>query len=322
GGLVPRGGPNRQGPGDENRSGSPGARQAADRATAAQNNTPRGARELPALNGLPAGPMQAIVSDPHNRKRVYVATADHGVYGIDDIVRLFETGEGRFVHLNAGTPFAAGFIRNLAVDPHNPNILYALCTGTSIEEDPTTTWTGVWKGTRGHDGWTWKRTLELERRLNSDLQVTTIAGKTAVIVAGRPRVAGQQPGARSPDGQVFLSVDEGESWKTVLTRRDALALHPARHITDRTEVEMTGLGAVDRHVFVSVIADEQKNGISYLHGTVDGDDRVTWADFTDNFYYPRAYRTNVVQEEGETWLYVATMGSGAFRRNITGLIRQ
>ncbi len=313
GGAVPRGGPNRQGPGDENRAGAPGARQAATRTPAA---------ELPALNGLPAGPMQAIISDPHDLKRVYVATANHGVYAIDDIVRLFQTGEGRFVQVNAGTPFAAGFIRNLAVDPHNPDILYALCTGTSIEEDPTWTWTGVWKGTRRNSGWTWERTLEIERRLNSDLQVTSVDGKSTVVVAGRPRVAGQQPGTRSPDGQVFLSQDQGETWSTVLTRHDALTLHPARHITDQTELEMTGIGAVGRHLFVSVIADEQKNGVAYLHGTVEADGHVTWSDFTDNFYYPRAYRTNVVQENSETWLYVATMGSGAFRRNITKLMRQ
>ncbi len=317
GGAVPRGGPNRQGPGDENRAGAPGARR-----TPAPDDATGPASELPALNGLPAGPMQAIVSDPHDPKRVYVATANHGIWVIDDIERLYRTGEGRFVQLNAGTPFAAGFIRNLAVDPRRPDTVYALCTGTSIAEDPTWTWTGVWKGSRGADGWSWKRTLELERRLNSDLQVTTIGGRTAVLVSGRPRIADQPAGARSPDGRVFLSLDEGETWTTVLTRGEALARLAAPHVTDRTEVEMTGIGAVGRHVFVSVVADEQKNGIAYLHGVIGSDGRAAWSDFTDNFHYPRAYRTNVVRENGETWLYVATMGSGAFRRNITDLVER
>lgn len=317
GGAVPRGGPNRQGPGDENRAGAPGARQNAGNAERPRTSV---SPDLPAINGLPAGPMQAIVSDPHDPKRVYIATANHGVYCIDDIVRLFEKGEGQFVHLNPNTPFATGFIRSLAVDPLDANVLYALCTGTSIEEDPNWTWTGVWKGVRQNGAWQWKRTIELERRLNSDLQVTVTGGKTVVAVSGRHRVAGQERSVRSPDGQVFISTDQGETWKSVLTRDRALQLHPATHITPATEVEMTGIGAVDRHLFVSVIADEQKNGISYLHGTISQDGSVTWADFTDDFHYPRAYRTNVVRENGETWLYVATMGSGAFRRNITELV--
>lgn len=319
GGLAPRGrGPNRQGPGDENRTGAPGTRRPPVRSAEAGQTT----AAPPAINGLPSGPMQSIVSDPHNPKRIYVATADHGVYGIDDVTRLFETGEGKFEHLNPGTPFAKGFVRSLAVDPLDPGILYALCTGTSIEEDPTWTWTGVWKGVKQGDGWQWKRTLELERRINSDLRATLVGGKTAVVVSGRPRNPASAAGARSADGQVFLSLDGAETWKTVLTRKDALQIHPAGHITPSTEIEMTGIGAIENHVFVSVIADQQKNGVAYLHGTIGPEGSVAWSDFTENFYYPRAYRTNIVQEKGETWLYVATMGSGAFRRNITGLLKK
>jgi photosystem II stability/assembly factor-like uncharacterized protein len=320
GGLVPRGGGlNRQGPGDENRPGAPGSNQAPARASVEASAAPA---VPPAINGLPAGPMQAIVSDPHDPKRVYVGTANHGVYVIDDIVRLFNTGQGAFVQLNAGTPLASGFVRNLAVDPLDPDVLYVLCTGTSIEEDPSWTWTGVWKGVRKGGEWTWKCTLELERRLNSDLQATSVAGRTAVVVSGRPRIQAATSGSRSPDGQVFVSTDNGETWKTVLTRADALGIHPARNVTPSTAIEMTGIGVVENHVFISVIADEQKNGVSYLHGLIAPDGGVAWSDFTDNFYYPRAYRTNIVRENGETWLYVATMGSGAFRRNITDLFKK
>ncbi len=315
GGLVPRGrGLNQQGPGDENRTGAPGA----NRPPAPRPTEPM--PDLPMLNGLPAGPMQAIVSDPHHPQRVYIATANHGIYVIDDVVKLFNSGEGRFEKINADTPFADGFIRNLAVDPLNPDILYALCTGTALEEDPTWTWTGVWKGVRSSTGWTWKRTLELERRINSDLQATVMGGKTAVVVAGRPRVPGAATGARSPDGHVYVSLDQADSWKTILTRDQALKTRPAPHVTPTTELEMAGIGLADNHVFVSIIADEQKNGVAYLHGVLSPDGSVTWQDFTENLYYPRAYRTNVVRENGETWLYVATMGAGAFRRNISSLV--
>ncbi len=162
----------------------------------------------PVMAGYFTGRVSAVVCDPVNPDRYFIAGADGGVW------RTLDSGE-TWAPLTDFMPTTA--MGALAMDPHDPNVIYA-GTGEANYAHHSRYGLGLYKSTDGGDSWVQLAQDTFAGRTFAKLIVHP--QNTQTLYAAMARAGGfpalcaakGHPGANGPVG-VFRSDDGGVSWQ-------------------------------------------------------------------------------------------------------------
>ncbi len=259
--------------------------------------------------GLPDNLYNQIVPDPHRPGRVYIGTRYAHVWMIEDIEK-FIAGEQPAV--NISEPFGGPATVNdkgvgMAVDPNEPNVVWAVGTA-----DGRSAMGGqLWRGERRGDGWDWK----VVRDNGSDpsqLAVLDLSGQTAVAFE-----------RREGEGDEWLEVtlDGGVSWKRIFDLDEARGLRSNQLGTnwyDQTNprLDLAGLTGDGNELYVAYVSPwDQARGYGIFRGRVADDGETTWDDVTGDLPFPYPVKMRVI-DDGARYLYLASKGMGWWRRRL------
>jgi photosystem II stability/assembly factor-like uncharacterized protein len=156
----------------------------------------------PIFDAVPVASIGALAVAPSNPNIIYVATGEQS------------RGHGVFKSTDAGATWSnAGlaeehFISSIVVDPKNPDIVIAGAFGSSVPAEPR----GLFKTIDGGKSWT--KTLA-DTDGSSGVADIEAAPEDARILYAALNPPPGEPGQRDQggDSRVYLSTDEGSSWK-------------------------------------------------------------------------------------------------------------
>jgi photosystem II stability/assembly factor-like uncharacterized protein len=156
----------------------------------------------PIFDAVPVASIGALAVAPSNPNIIYVATGEQA------------RGRGVFKSTDAGATWSnAGlaeehFISSIVVDPKNPDIVIAGAFGSSVPTEPR----GLFKTINGGKSWT--KTLA-DTDGSSGVADIEAAPEDARILYAALNPPPGEPGQRDQagDSRVYLSTDEGSSWK-------------------------------------------------------------------------------------------------------------
>jgi photosystem II stability/assembly factor-like uncharacterized protein len=156
----------------------------------------------PIFDAVPVASIGALAVAPSNPNIIYVATGEQA------------RGRGVFKSTDAGATWSnAGlaeehFISSLVVDPKNPDIVIAGAFGSSVATEPR----GLFKTINGGKSWT--KTLADTDGSSGVADIEAAPEDARILYAALSPPPGE-PGQRDQagDSRVYLSTDEGSSWK-------------------------------------------------------------------------------------------------------------
>ncbi len=267
------------------------------------------------LKGLYPGlnRISTIQSDPHKPERVYVGTND-ALYVTENIFELIKNNSDYYFKDISKGKIGSTLTRRIHVDPNDPDILYLRCwNGTyRIERQENDTYNFIKLKVNGsdqnlNDGW----------GHNGDIAVWKNDTTTCLMVTRNV----------SPDWELWLSVDKGETFTLLLNKEDAFAVRPpGKWFNTQKPVRFGGLCGIDSMLFTSVHlrgdGDGLTKGISFLKGTIQADKSVVWEDFTGDpknggNWFPAARSGKIWKDEtGQPAVHIATMGAGMWKRSL------
>jgi len=171
-----------------------------------------GARTWGALHDLSDKWVTSFVTNPEQSDILYA-----GTYGICYDVDGCDKGEGIFKSTNGGATWNVSniglsnrYVSSLAINPKNPNTLYAGTVGICLGEDELDNCykSNVFQSTDA--GATWRG---LNTGMYGDLEITSL-----VVDPTSPNIiyAGTSGTYRGHEGAgIYKSIDEGQTWQTV-----------------------------------------------------------------------------------------------------------
>jgi len=156
----------------------------------------------PIFDAVPVASIGALAVAPSNPNIIYVATGEQA------------RGRGVFKSTDAGATWSnvglreEHFISSIVVDPKNPDIVIAGAFGSSVPSEPR----GLFKTINGGQSWT--KTLA-DTDGSSGVADIEAAPEDARILYAALNPPPGEPGQRDQagDSRVYLSTDEGSSWK-------------------------------------------------------------------------------------------------------------
>lgn len=155
-----------------------------------------------------SGSIGAIAVSESNPRTVYVGTGSACLRG------NIQAGRGMYKSTDAGATWQAigledaGQIARIAIDPHDPNLVYVAVQGHAFGPNPTR---GVFRSSDGGTSWT-KVLFVNDRTGASDLSLDPKDPRVlyATMWSGELNPWGLP--STSPDGGVFKSTDAGDHW--------------------------------------------------------------------------------------------------------------
>ena len=156
----------------------------------------------PIFDAVPVASIGALAVAPSNPNTVYVATGEQA------------RGRGVFKSTDAGATWSTAglaeehFISSIVVDPKNPDIVIVGSFGSSVPTEPR----GLFKTINGGKSWT--KTLA-DTDGSSGVADIEAAPEDARILYAALNPPPGEPGQRDQagDSRVYVSTDEGSSWK-------------------------------------------------------------------------------------------------------------
>jgi len=245
--------------------------------------------------------------DPHNPNQVYLGQIDNGILQITDLQKYISTQDAKYIkHITQGTPIEGYSIYDLAVDHKNPNTIYA-----------TARWpeSSLWRGTKGAKGkWDFELIVEQESSSMNHIRSWQDEGQHYMAYTHVP-----QKNENTQGDVVMLSTDGGKSWNTVMSPQKVFELRKNKWYgqADIEHLNSGGLAVYKNHLFVCYYNWSQpKVAYGYFHGVIQADGTVRWEDYTGNLEFPIVRRAHVYEKDDKPYLYLATQGTGAWRRKI------
>jgi len=258
-------------------------------------------------HGLPASRYYSVSPDPNVAGRLYLGSILAGPYLCEDITALIAgvTSSG-FRFIGAGGPGTSP-VRRIAVDPGDSDTLFVMAMN------------GTWRGQRSTDGqYQWQLVFPEGESSQGDggMFVWRHNDQTRVLIS-----------TGSADHVLRLSTDLGQSWQPLLTEADAVTLlPPASWYSSDLATLFGGVTAHEEELFCDVhVRRERRKVLGFLRGHLHPDGSVSWSDWTFAFsgdlqrMTPRRgsrFARVWPDETGRDYLWVATNGSGLWRRPI------
>ena len=257
------------------------------------------------LGGLPDKLYNQIIEDPHCPGRIYIGTRRGGTWLIEDIV-AFAAGEIQAVNISEkfGGPLTINDKgMGMVVDPHNPNVLWAIGTTDPRPE----TGSDLYRGTRNGENWSWEIVRSAESEL-SQMAAWDHFGKTGLALI-----------RQTPTGDQWIeySIDGGIYWAKLFNLEDAkkLRVFPEWYHKFPSEFLVKGLTASgSRLAFAYTSEWEQARcyGIFLIDLEENGTPYVS--DITGNHPFGYPVKQKFIEVDGKQWLYFASKGAGWWRR--------
>lgn len=172
---------------------------------------------------------------------------------------------------------------------------------------------GVFKGVKKNDGWHWTK---IYRGSGWDAEVIAWQHKEQVylLFAGQSQEKGN-------DGNNYiaaLSLDEGKSWQTIFTKKQALNLRQNswfKSIKDDFRFHSKGgIVGFENQIIINFYDHRMQKAYGIFKGVIQKNNKVKWQDFTGDIAYGGLTSAIVVPIKGVNHVVVSTAGAGAWIR--------
>ncbi|MBB3697228.1 T9SS type A sorting domain-containing protein [Flammeovirga yaeyamensis] len=268
------------------------------------------------VQGLPSRNFRVIVADPNHPERVYVSmrgssTNSGGIYMANNIVNVYN-GTEDWVKISSAD-YDELDIRDVWVDPNNSDIVFGRSDTNNADgiifrgvrqADMSYVWTSSIGLSNSKDAYVWDRGDGTSWLVAS----TTIGGNTAVYINKN------------------LSDD---TWNTESNWVNAgfdvptsLTLRPEKWVIPGKPIKMSGLAAYGDHVVINTSVDNHKRGLGSFIGELQQDGSIEWSDWTlgvannTAIVHSVSNQSKIIMDNGEPYYYVATAGTGPWRRKL------
>ncbi|WP_194768585.1 hypothetical protein [Tamlana sp. I1] len=259
--------------------------------------------------GLPSGVFRDVAVSPVNDKMVFLYSTDHGLYLIDDIEQTLNDVEqgkaARSTKISNGVADGIHAVKKIAPHPTNVNIVYI--NGTRGNKE------GVFKGEKKGKNWEWSKIYE-GSNWDSEIVAWEHEGQVYLFFSG----ASAEKGGDGSNFVGALSLDEGKTWKTIITKKTAMKLNSNSWydaIADDFRFHNKG-GALGykNTIIMSYYDHRMQKAYGVYKGTIHKNGKVTWEDWTDNLYFGGLTSSIIANQNGVPYVFVSTAGAGAWKR--------
>ncbi|QLE02214.1 fibronectin type III domain-containing protein [Galbibacter sp. BG1] len=259
--------------------------------------------------GLASGVLRDVAISPAKPSRVYMFSTDYGLYMLDDIGwGISETEQGRTAwctKISNGVADGIYAVKKIAPHPTNPDIVYMNGTGGSNQ--------GVFKGVKTGDDWVWSKIYD-GYGWDSEITAWEHEGQVYLYFSGSSNESGG-------DGSNYvgaLSLDEGATWNTVITKDIAMGLRSNdwyEELKDDFRFQNKGgVAGYENQIIMSYYDHRMQKTYGIYKGTIDGNGNVSWEDWTGDIHFGGLTSTIVKNYQGSPYVYSTTAGAGAWRR--------
>ncbi|UXX81021.1 Ig-like domain-containing protein [Reichenbachiella carrageenanivorans] len=248
------------------------------------------------ING---GQYRDIAVSPVKRDRVFAASNDNGVYLIDDLWAA-ANGASNLQYIGM-----AG-IRTKKIAPHPTNADVVFISSNSGGGQ------GVYKGQKNGGSWSFNKILD-GSGWDAEVDVWEHNGQVYLFYFGN--IGGEYKG--------MLSMDQGNSWNTVITSATAKGLNTpswyGQVSGDFRFQSKGGIAGYDNKIIVNYYDHRQQQTYGVYRGTINGSNNVSWENWSGDIHFGGFTSARVkVASDGKRYFIASTAGAGAVRREIDG----
>lgn len=257
------------------------------------------------MAGMPDYLYNQIIVDPHNPKQVYIGTDGRGIFRIPDIeehLSIVEKGgkapKAEWITRPVDQSLRPLMINDkgfaLIVDPDRPDVLWA----SSMEL--------LLRGVEKNGDWEWKEVLKSApgNRIIFDIWKD---GPTKFIAARTARANGE--------ADIVVSVDEGKSWRTVVTFDDLKRFKkPGSWYRPELSVVPYGIDGEGEWLYFAYGNWPTARSHGMFRAKLARDGTVAeLEDITGDMPFPFPIKNRIVRDGNDTYLLAATYGMGLWR---------
>ncbi len=261
------------------------------------------------LAGLSYKTIFKVKVNPHDQNQVYLGQDQVGVLLINDLSTYIKTkSPDCVINITKGTPLEGESVFDIAADAIDPNVIYI-----------TVRWNkgGIWKGVKNNENlWSFTELMSAEGDQMNDIYSEQWQGQSRLYVT---RSVASDDANKAKGDALLMSVDQGKHWKTILTPKDIFNLKDNKWYgsTNIKNLLSGGLTAYKNHIFINYYSwSRPKTGYGVFHGELLPNGEVKWEDFTEDLEFSIVRRSKVYENNDKTYLYLATQGIGAVRREL------
>jgi hypothetical protein len=261
-------------------------------------------------SGLPSGVLRDVAVSPAKPDRVFAHSISNGIWMMDDIGWAYNQAEqgtnAWWTRIDEGSSVTEGMyaVKKIAPHPTNADIVYMNGTGGGNE--------GVFKGEKVGDVWQWSKIYN-GSGWDSEIVAWESNGQVFLFFSG----ASSEDG----DGNNFigaLSLDEGVTWKTVLTKNIATGINKPDWYdaiaTDFGFRNKGGAAGYGNQIIMSYYDHRMQKTYGVYKGTIDDSGDVTWKNWTGDLHFGGLTSTIIKEEGGVPYVFASTAGAGAWKR--------
>ena len=259
--------------------------------------------------GLPSGVLRDIAVSPAKKDLVFAFSTGNGMWIMDDIGWDYsEAEQGRnasWTKISSGVANEIHSVKKIAPHPTNPDIVYLNGTGSGVQ--------GVFRGEKTGETWVWTKIYN-GFGWDSEISVWENKGQVYLFFSGASLELGG-------DGNNFigaLSLDDGVTWKTVMTEKIAKSLRTNDWydaVSDDFKFQNKGgTAGYKNQIIMNYYDHRQQKAYGIYKGIIDGTGNVSWKDFTADIPFGGLTSVIVRDFRGTPYVYGTTAGAGAWRR--------
>lgn len=258
--------------------------------------------------GLGSGVLRDLAVSPIKKDRIFLFSTGKGMYIMDDfgeqIEKVKNGSEASCKRISNGILEKVTSVKKIAPHPLNENIVFL--TGSSGNQ-------GVYRGELKGESWEWNK---IYNGYSWDAEIVTWEhmGQVYLFYSG---VSEEKQG----DGTNFigaLSLDEGQTWKTVMNKKKAIKLRKNIWLEELKEdyrfLNKGGIIGYQNQVIMGYYDHRMQKAYGIFKGTIGKKGKVVWEDWTGDIPYGGLTSAIYSPVNGVPHVLVSTAGAGAWIR--------